>query len=300
MLNTVTKSRYLQRQPVLAPYADGGVIVFAIEAGQAYVLFANTRGRHLFKNTSINGSMMPLENLVAQLPIVEDNVERLKTQGECFLEHVRCNGDDTAWHVMAHRESDVSTRTIVIASEMQMRYLNPQTQVLESASINITGAPHADYATAGLPEIAEADPDAQTHDVFIRTFGYFEVFVDGTPIIFHSAKSKELLALLVDRRGGYVTAADVIAHLWENDPATPTVLSRQRKVAMRLKHTLHDHGIGHIVESVRGKRRLNVNAVRCDLYDFLAGDPEAQFFGTYLQNYSWGEVTLGELLTMSS
>ena len=37
--------------------------------------------------------------------------------------------------------------------------------------------------------------------ICIRTFGYFDVFVEGKPIAFRNKKSKELLALLVDRRG---------------------------------------------------------------------------------------------------
>lgn len=56
--------------------------------------------------------------------------------------------------------------------------------------------------------------------VSIRTFGYFDVFVDGKPIPFRSEKAKGLLALLVDRRGGFVTSADAIATLWEHEPGS--------------------------------------------------------------------------------
>ena len=45
-------------------------------------------------------------------------------------------------------------------------------------------------------------PEVRNVHIFIRTFGYFDVFVDGVPILFRSEKAKELLALLVDRRGG--------------------------------------------------------------------------------------------------
>jgi hypothetical protein len=43
-----------------------------------------------------------------------------------------------------------------------------------------------------------ADPVKQ---VFIRTFGYFDIFVNSHPIEFSCSKAKELLALLVDRGG---------------------------------------------------------------------------------------------------
>ena len=132
----------------------------------------------------------------------------------------------------------------------------------------------------------------------IRTFGYFDVFVDGRPIAFRSEKAKELLALLVDRRGGYVTSADIITALWENEPITGQLRTRCRKVALRLNRTLEANGVGGIVESVRGKRRIVPELVSCDLFDHLSGsaDAGADFRGSYLKNYSWAEGTLAELM----
>lgn len=133
--------------------------------------------------------------------------------------------------------------------------------------------------------------------VFIRTFGYFDVFVDDRPIAFRIQKAKELLALLVDRRGGFVTSDEAISYLWPEEPSSPVTLARYRKVALRLKSILEEYGIPQIVESVDGKRRIVADRVSCDLYDYLSGKPEhAQLFkGSYLTNYSWGENTLGEL-----
>lgn len=134
--------------------------------------------------------------------------------------------------------------------------------------------------------------------VTIRTFGYFDVFVDGRPIAFRSEKAKELLALLVDRRGGYVTSADIITALWENEPITGQLRTRCRKVALRLNRTLEANGVGGIVESVRGKRRIVPELVSCDLFDHLSGSADAcaDFRGSYLKNYSWAEGTLAELM----
>ena len=133
--------------------------------------------------------------------------------------------------------------------------------------------------------------------VYIRTFGYFDVFVNDKPIAFKNKKSKELLALLVDRRGGYVSSKEAISFLWEDESVNPITLSRYRKVALRLKNILEDYGIADIVESVDGKRRIVTERVRCDLYNYLSGDEKyiQLFKGSYLTNYSWGEVTLGEL-----
>ena len=88
--------------------------------------------------------------------------------------------------------------------------------------------------------------------------------------------------------------------MWEEETANPVTLARCRKVALRLKNTLEEYGVSDILESVSGKRRLMTDRVRCDLYDYLSGAPEhAQLFkGSYLSNYSWGEVTLSGLMDL--
>lgn len=141
------------------------------------------------------------------------------------------------------------------------------------------------------------EPEATGPKVRIRTFGYFDVFVDDRPIPFRNEKSKELLALLVDRRGGFVSSEEAISYLWEDEPADPVTLARYRKVALRLKNNLAEHCIAHIVESVGGRRRIAAELIRCDLYDYLSGreDSARLFKGSYLTNYSWGEHTLAEL-----
>ena len=133
--------------------------------------------------------------------------------------------------------------------------------------------------------------------VSIRTFGYFDVFVGNKPIAFRNKKAKELFALLVDRRGGYITSEEAISFLWEDEPANTVTLARYRKVALRLKNTLEEYGISDVIESVDGKRRIVMEKVQCDLYDYLLDNAEYAhlFKGSYLTNYSWAEITLSEL-----
>ncbi len=145
------------------------------------------------------------------------------------------------------------------------------------------------------PNEKQSLPENRT--VSIRTFGYFDVFVGDQPIAFRNKKSKELFALLVDRRGGFVSSEEAIGFLWEDEPVNPITLARYRKVALRLKNILEEYGISDIVESVDGKRRIVMEKVQCDLYNYLSGKEQyAQLFkGSYLTNYSWGETTLAEL-----
>ena len=138
---------------------------------------------------------------------------------------------------------------------------------------------------------------SENRTVTIRTFGYFDVFVGERPIAFRNKKSKELFALLVDRRGGYVSSEEAISFLWPDEPINQVILARYRKVALRLKNILEEYGISEIIETKDGNRRIVTEKVQCDLFNYLSGKEEyAQLFkGSYLTNYSWGENTLAEL-----
>ena len=194
--------------------------------------------------------------------------------------------------------SYTEVKTLFSSGEAEFTYFD----IEQNAYRRIRAICSGNYKSDGKCYVMLYNLDAKTPEstqrrIRIRTFGYFDVFVDEKPIAFRNEKSKELLALLVDRRGGFVSSEEAISFLWEDEPANTVTLSRYRKVALRLKNLLEEYGISEIVESVNGKRRIAAEKVRCDLYDYLTGrDEHAQLFkGSYLTNYSWGEATLAEL-----
>lgn len=148
-------------------------------------------------------------------------------------------------------------------------------------------------------EPSENEEYMVTKGIYIRTFGYFEVFVNGEALLIENAKAKELLAILVDRRGAYVSQADLISCLWEDEPVNKVTMARLRKAVMHLRNALKTYNIEELIESKRGLRRLNTGIVNCDLYNFLSGKPEYSnlFKGSYMLNYSWGELMISELET---
>lgn len=133
--------------------------------------------------------------------------------------------------------------------------------------------------------------DKEEKKIKIRTFGYFDVFVDNEAIAFKYANTKELLAIIVDRRGGYVTTDEAISYLWEDETSNTTTRSRYRKVLMRLSETLVEYGIDYILEKKGSNRRIRTEKVECDLYDYLdeRASNAAGYDGVYMLNYSWGE-----------
>lgn len=127
--------------------------------------------------------------------------------------------------------------------------------------------------------------------IYARTFGHFDLYVDGQPIMFRSAKAKELLALLIDREGGTVTTEQIICTLWEDRPNDEATQSLCSKVGKTLERELNAHNVGNLVVSSRGVKRLNTDVLDCDLYQLLDRDETAadKFIGEYMLEYSWAE-----------
>lgn len=135
--------------------------------------------------------------------------------------------------------------------------------------------------------------------LFMRCFGEFEVFADGQAVMFERAKSKELLAFLVDRRGAVVSMRMIEAALWEEAPkSTRSTGSYLRTLVADLKRTLT--ACGHPDVLVRHPGALGVDARKfsCDYYDYLHGDPSAinRWRGEYMAQFAWAETTEAALL----
>lgn len=127
--------------------------------------------------------------------------------------------------------------------------------------------------------------------IYARTFGYFDLFIDGKPVMFKSAKAKELLALLIDRQGGIVDSDQIIATLWHDRPKDEATQSLCSKLCKTLNKELKKYGIEELLISYRSNRSINLDMFSCDLYDMLDGDEEAKklYYGEYLMDYDWAE-----------
>lgn len=136
--------------------------------------------------------------------------------------------------------------------------------------------------------------------IFMHTFGRFDVFIDGTACDIRSRRAKELLALMVQKRGISLSPEEAMDTIWENDEFTNDSASVYRKTLSTLTQILSDLGIGEILLNMRHGRALDTTLFDCDYYDFLNGDPQAirSFDGEYMNQYSWGEPVLAQLINM--
>ena len=142
----------------------------------------------------------------------------------------------------------------------------------------------------------ETKPSAPGH-IQIKTFSNFDVYVDGRPVSFKLAKSKELLAYLVDKQGAGVSRAELFAAIWE-DRLYDRKQQKQLDVYIRsLRETLQEYGISKIMEMEKGILRVKPDTFVCDAYLFYSGDSDAinAYRGEYMSAYSWASMTEGIL-----
>ena len=128
----------------------------------------------------------------------------------------------------------------------------------------------------------------------IKCFGNFEVLHNGEILPFKRKKSKELLAVLVDRNGAGMTAKQICAILFPNDTDDTKNAAYLRQLMLDLKNTLKTIQAESVLQHDTPYYRIDTNLVRCDYISFLeTGKPK--FHGEYMTQYSWAEVTCAML-----
>ena len=127
-----------------------------------------------------------------------------------------------------------------------------------------------------------------------KTFSHFDCFVGNTPVDFPRAKSKELLALLVDRRGATVTMDEAITCLWKEKPAD-LAKKLYRDAVCRLKLALKNYHAERLLDVKRARLFLKTEFCVCDLWDYLDGDEKVSFHGEYMRPYEWSIERESEL-----
>ena len=133
----------------------------------------------------------------------------------------------------------------------------------------------------------------------VRCFGDFEVFAHGRAVTFDRAKTKELLAYLVDRKGAIVSLREAEATLWEEAPRVgKSSGSYLRTLVADLRRSLAACGYDDVLVKRRGVLGINMTSVSCDYYAYLAGDPLAinAWRGEYMSQYPWAEATKATLM----
>ena len=131
----------------------------------------------------------------------------------------------------------------------------------------------------------------------VQCFGNFEVFWQGKPLLFARKQTRELFAYLVDRRGAFCTSEEIATAIWEDDRDLGNIKVQIRVLISDLRKTLANIGQEDLIIRQRGQIAIHTENLDCDYYRMLAGDMDAvnSFKGEYMTQYSWAEITAGQL-----
>ena len=126
-----------------------------------------------------------------------------------------------------------------------------------------------------------------TNRLRAQCFGSFEVFYNNEPIKFSRSKTKEMLAFLIDRRGAMVSVKELSEALFGEDKS-----SYVRNLVADLSKVLKDINCESAFVKRFNSCGVNINAISCDYYDYLNGEPYAvkAYNGVYMQQYSWNKL----------
>lgn len=134
--------------------------------------------------------------------------------------------------------------------------------------------------------------------VRIQTFGRFEIYIDGTPVYFSNSKSRELLALCVDHKGGMVSMEEAIDKLWPDKDYDSRAKALYRKAVIGIHEALHEYGVDDVFENQRGSCHLVRSLTECDYFNYLDGKSLAEcgYHQEYMFEYGWAEETNGWIM----
>ena len=134
----------------------------------------------------------------------------------------------------------------------------------------------------------------------VQCFGNFEVFdKKGQPVRFKRSKDKELLAAMIDRRGAMCSVGELSSMIFEDRDDNSKIKKQMHVFISSLKDDLKQVGAESVLVKGWNAYGVDCSLIDCDYLDYLKGDSIAvnSFMGEYMIQYSWAEMTLGELIT---
>ena len=137
----------------------------------------------------------------------------------------------------------------------------------------------------------------QQKKLYIQTFGRFVVLKEGKPLPL-TGKAKEILALVVTRRGKEISNEEIYTTLWEDRPYSNVEMTVYYNALRRLKTALKKEEVSELLISTPRGQMINTDMFDCDYYAWQDKNMGARdrFEGEFLSEYFWGESILAGLL----
>lgn len=246
----------------------------------------------------IDDEMYALQSFLNEIINCDVEYKFFKDDENAVLEYVRKNTVDAVFSdigMPSVNGLDLAEKLIDMRPDIAIVFITgmPITvaDLNDKIKANTLGFLYKPYNADKLYEFLNAIKK-RTPLLAIKTFDGFDCFVDGKPVMFSSAKSKELFALLIAYNGNSLTMTDAINHLWQNsDIEKAKVL--YRNAVFRLRKTLSDVGL-YCINFGRALLTLDKTYIQCDYWDFLKSGNGA-YRGEFCKSYDWSVEYLPEL-----
>lgn len=126
-----------------------------------------------------------------------------------------------------------------------------------------------------------------------KTFGNFTLLYENKAVKFSRSKTMELIAYLVLKNGSSANTKELLCALYGDYADSARYGASLRSLISDAKHVFADMEIQNFFTAEYNNFRINPEAVKCDYYDFLAGDSKAikAYAGEFMSQYSWAEGT---------
>ncbi len=126
--------------------------------------------------------------------------------------------------------------------------------------------------------------------VTVKTFGLFDVILNGRSIRFRGEKSKELLAFLIEKEGAYVPLDTSAGCLWPGSN-TDKAKNSHKDAVSKLRLTLFEYGLDDLLLSEYALYAVNRERIACDLWTAAETGDYSGYNGEYMTQYAdWSQV----------
>lgn len=128
----------------------------------------------------------------------------------------------------------------------------------------------------------------------IKCFGGFEVYdTNGKLVPFRRSKTKELFALLVDKKGMGTSSREICTILWADDFENDKKHMRYLwNLFSDLSRTLKQVNASKVLVKVNTSYLIDTSIIKCDFYDYIKKKDTKINLNTYMPQYSWAESTV--------
>ena len=184
----------------------------------------------------------------------------------------------------------------------QIREISPKTNVIfvtghEKYALEAFGTYASDFIVKPINETslrkAYENLRFPVSKLVVRCFGRFDIIIDGVSVEFKRSQCKEVMAYMIDKRGGEVPEDEFRFLLWTEEEDTEKKRRYVRNIISEIRAALKERGIENIVlNNGKGSYRINREAVDCDYYDYLDGKcvVQKEELQTYMEQYDWAET----------